>query len=191
MGLVKKVVSTLIGVSFLMGLVSPAYAHTDVSVTSPKDGSTVQAGSVVVSVLFNDKILDLADSSEIVVLDSENQSIQVDCTKVEGKELQATVFFATAGEYRVTWRTVAEDGHPLTGKFSFKVSGVPASEYVRPPCAGPEPTSEPEVTAEPNANQNSEQPDTTIFTLGALFLVVTLSIVFYELIRRRRARAKE
>lgn len=191
MGLVKKVVSTLIGVSLLMGLVSPAFAHTDVSVTSPKDGSTVQAGSVVVSVLFNDKILDLADSSEIVVIDSENRSIQVDCTKVEGKELQATVFFATAGEYRVTWRTVAEDGHPLSGKFSFKVSGVPASEYVRPPCAGPEPTPEPEVTAEPNATQNSEQPDTTIFTLGALFLVVTLSIVFYELIRRRRARAKE
>jgi methionine-rich copper-binding protein CopC len=191
MSLVKKVVSTLIGVSFLMGLVSPALAHTDVSATSPKDGSTIEAGSVVVSIAFNDKILDLADSSEIVVLDSENGSIKAECTKVVGKELQATVYFAKAGEYRVTWRTVAEDGHPLSGKFSFKVSGVPTTEYVRPPCAGPEPTEEPEVPAEPNGTQDDEQPDTTVFTLGALFLVVTVSIVFYELIRRRRARAKE
>lgn len=191
MSLVRKVASAILGASLLFGSVSPAWSHTDVSSTTPKDGSTVEAGSNIVSVSFNDDILNLADSSEIVVVDSENRSLKVECLKVEGKEIQAVVYFETAGEYRVTWRTVAEDGHPLTGKFSFQVSGSPATEYVRPACAGVEPTSEPEIPAEPNPPVVSGSNDTTLFTLSVLFLTVALSIVFYELFRRRKARAKD
>lgn len=191
MSLVRKVASAILGASLLFGSVSPAWSHTDVSSTTPKDGSTVEAGSNTVSVSFNDDILNLADSSEIVVVDSENRSLKVECLKVEGKEIQAVVYFETAGEYRVTWRTVAEDGHPLTGKFSFQVSGTPATEYVRPACAGEEPTSEPEIPAEPNPPVAGGSNDTTLFTLGVLFLTVALSIVFYELFRRRKARAKD
>jgi methionine-rich copper-binding protein CopC len=161
-----------------------------VNSTSPKDGSSVEAGSNVVAISFNDEILNLADSSEIVVVDSENRSLKVECLKVEGKELTSVVYFETAGEYRVTWRTVAEDGHPLTGKFSFKVIGGPAEEYVRPECAGPEPTDEPEVPSESTPPLDTSAPDTTIFTLGALFLTVSVSVVFYELLRRRKNRSK-
>ena len=191
MGLVSKVASAILGASLIFGSVSTAWSHTDVSLTSPKDGSAVEAGSNIVSVSFNNEILNLADSSEIVVVDSENRTLKVECLKVDGKEIQAVVYFETAGEYRVTWRTVAEDGHPLTGKFSFEVTGVPALEYVRPACAGPEPTPEPEIPVEPIQPVASSSTDTTLFTLGALFLTVTVSIVVYELVRRRKAKPKE
>jgi methionine-rich copper-binding protein CopC len=183
MSLVRKVASAILGASLVVGSISPAWSHTDVSSTSPKDGSAVAAGSNNVSVSFNDKILNLADSSEIVVVDSENRPLKVECLEVEGKQLQAVVYLETAGDYRVTWRTVAEDGHPLTG--------TPALEYVRPACAGPEPTEEPEVPVEPTPPVDSSSPDTTLFTLGALFLAVTVSIVFFELLRRRKRRSKE
>jgi methionine-rich copper-binding protein CopC len=190
MSLVRKVASAILGASLLFGSVSPAWSHTDVNSTSPKDGSAVEAGSNIVAVSFNDDILNLADSSEIVVVDSENNSLKVECLKVEGKEIQAVVYFETAGEYRVTWRTVAKDGHPLTGKFSFQVTGSPTSEYVRPACAGEEPTSEPEIPSEPNQPTEANTTDTTLFTLGALFVTVAMSIVFYELFRRRKTRPK-
>jgi methionine-rich copper-binding protein CopC len=190
MSLVRKVASAILGASLIVGSIAPAWSHTDVASTTPKDGSAVEAGSNDVSVSFNDKILNLADSSEIVVVDSENRPLKVECLKVEGKQLQAVVYLETAGDYRVTWRTVAEDGHPLTGKFSFSVTGTPALEYVRPACAGPEPTQEPEVPVEPTQPVDSSSRDTTPFTLGALFLAVTVSIVFFELIRRRKKRSK-
>ena len=40
----------------------------------------------------------------------------------------------TAGEYRVLWKTVSADGHPVSGEFSFTYAGtlavpnVPAAE---------------------------------------------------------------
>jgi methionine-rich copper-binding protein CopC len=191
MSLVRKFAAAVLGASVLAVSITPAWSHTDVNSTSPKAGSSVEAGSNVVSIGFNDDILNLADSSEIVVVDSENRSLKVECLKVEGKELTSVVYFETAGEYRVTWRTVAEDGHPLTGKFSFKVTGVPTVDYVRPECAGPQPTEEPEIPSETTEPIQPSTPDTTMFTLGALFLTVAVSVVFYELLRRRKARSKE
>jgi methionine-rich copper-binding protein CopC len=187
MSLVRKVASVILGASLIVGSISPAWSHTNVSSTSPKDGSAVEAGSTNVSVSFHDKILNLADSSEIVVVDSENRSLKVECLQLEGKELKAVVYFETAGDYRVTWRTVGEDGHPLTGKFSVVVTGTPALEYVMPACAEGE---APEATVESNPPVDSSSPDTPFFTLGALFLTATVSIVLFEVIRRRKRRSK-
>ncbi|MEN9608520.1 MAG: hypothetical protein RLZZ06_451, partial [Actinomycetota bacterium] len=104
--------------------VSPASAHTEIDHTTPAAGATVDAGVLNVSVVFTDKILNLADSTEIVINDAEGQAVEVSCVEVKDTSISADAFFPSAGDYEVTWRTVAEDGHPIDGTFSFTVTGT-------------------------------------------------------------------
>lgn len=113
---------TLLLASF--GSVSPASAHTEIAHTTPSAGSTVAAGVQTISIKFSDKILDLANSSEIVVTDSNGDVVELSCVEVKKTTLSAEVFLPAEGEYKVVWRTVAEDGHPISGKFSFSATGT-------------------------------------------------------------------
>ena len=121
---VKKILVafTVLLVSF--SSITSASAHTEIDHTSPSAGATVEAGVQSISVEFSDKILDLANSSEIVVTDSNGDAVELSCVEVNKTSLQVEVFLANEGDYRVVWRTVAEDGHPISGKFSFKATGT-------------------------------------------------------------------
>lgn len=104
--------------------VSVASAHTEIDHTSPSAGATVDAGVQTISVVFSDKILELADSSEIVVTDSHGDAVELSCVEVKNSSLTAQVFLPKEGQYQVVWRTVAEDGHPISGKFAFNATGT-------------------------------------------------------------------
>ncbi|MEN9992494.1 MAG: hypothetical protein RLY83_64 [Actinomycetota bacterium] len=121
---VKKILVTFALLLASFSSIAPASAHTEIDHTSPAAGTTVAAGVQTISVEFSDKILDLADSSEIVVTDANGDAVELSCVEVKKTSLNAEVYLATEGEYRVVWRTVAEDGHPITGKFSFNATGT-------------------------------------------------------------------
>lgn len=104
--------------------VNPASAHTEVDHTSPAQGATVAAGTQTVSVVFTDKILNLANSSEIVITDEKDEPVATSCVEVKNTSLNVEALLATPGDYKVVWRTVAEDGHPITGNFGFTVTGT-------------------------------------------------------------------
>jgi hypothetical protein len=67
--------------------------------------------------------LNLADSSEISITGPTNDEIEMACIEIRDKAFSADALLPSEGEYKVVWRTVAEDGHAITGKFSFMVTG--------------------------------------------------------------------
>lgn len=105
----------------------PASAHTNEERTNPVNGSTVEVGIQTVSVAFTDQILNLADSSEIVITSSNGEQVEITCIEVSKKSLSAEAYIPAPGKYKVTWRTVAKDGHPITGKFGFTATGKTSS----------------------------------------------------------------
>ncbi len=124
MNTVKKVLASLAMLFITLSSTSPALAHTDVDKTMPSTGSTVEAGVQKISISFTDKILNLADSSEISITGPSGDEIEISCIEVKDKALSADALLASEGQYKVVWRTVAEDGHAITGKFSFSVTGT-------------------------------------------------------------------
>ncbi len=124
MNAVKKLVAVFALLMLSLTPVAPASAHTEIDHTTPAAGASVEAGVQNVSVVFTDKILNLADSTEIVISDAAGQAVEVSCVEVKNSSISADAFFPTAGDYEVTWRTVAEDGHPIDGTFSFSVTGT-------------------------------------------------------------------
>jgi hypothetical protein len=87
----------------------------------------------------------------------------------------------------VTWRTVAEDGHPITGKFSFTTTGEYEGNDDYPTCAATD-TDNGVYANTPEVKKTTAQPaDPTLWlTLGG-FIVVLLTVGFsvYKLKTRK------
>lgn len=188
MNLTKKALLSLSVLALALSSSTQAFAHTEVDSTSPNAGATVDAGVQTVSVSFTDKILDLADSSEIVIDDPNGKPVEVSCILVDKQALSVDAMIPTEGTYKVTWRTVAEDGHPITGKFEFQATGSSSDEFTSCTEAASETTvDEPTVIAEPKASavDDIKEPsnDLVIYVIGG---VVVISAAIGFVIRRNR-----
>ena len=118
-----------------MVLLAPAAsAHDELVSTSPQDGSKVTAPGQVV-LRFTDDLLAIGNRVRIEgPRPAANLSAQAN-----GPTLTASLDpNLPAGAYRVTWRAVSTDGHPLSGAFAFTL--------MQPATASPEPTA-PRTTA--------------------------------------------
>jgi len=186
MSALKKVLTALTIILLMAATGQTANAHTESNSSSPSNGETVTGGEQLISITFADNIVELADSSEIVVVDADGNVVQTDCSGIEKKMIYANAFLPSKGEYQVTWRTVAEDGHPISGKFSFQVSTDAETEYSKPACATDTPEPTPKVIAAPPV-KNVVQPESNLslpIALGAIAIGTALAIMW--LVRKRR-----
>lgn len=101
------------------------------------------------------------------------------------------------GAWRVEWRIVSEDGHPIDGKFVFTIAGTPAdssAEAVRPaPIGMPHDTISAEsATAAPDSSASvlAKVPvvAAVLRGLGVGFLTAFLGLLWFLGTRRDRAR---
>lgn len=184
---VRKSFSLLATVSLLLALAGPASAHTKVDKTTPGEGDSVAAGNITLAVSFTDKVLDLADSSEIVLKGETDSVSGVGCLTVTERGIKAEAFVGTPGEYKVSWRTVAEDGHPIDGSFAFTVTGTSNGESLT--CKDgvtvtiPKET-EPEVVAPTPTEEASDAGAIYNYLVGGGLVAAAVAIVV--ILRRRK-----
>ena len=123
----KRILSSLatlsLSVAAIIGVSSPALAHSDELKTSPEQGSTVEAGRIPITLTFGEELLtgDESISHEVVVANETGELIPALCASAEGFDLSTAAAIDQPGKYTVTWRTVSADGHPVDGTFDFNV----------------------------------------------------------------------
>lgn len=123
----KRILSSLATLSLslaaIIGVSSPALAHSDELKTSPEQGSTVEAGRIPITLTFGEELLtgDESISHEVVVANEAGALIPALCASAEGFDLSTAAAIDQPGKYTVTWRTVSADGHPVDGTFDFNV----------------------------------------------------------------------
>ena len=184
---VRKSFSLMAALSLLLALASPASAHTKVDKTSPAEGESVTAGTISLEVTFTDKVLDLADSSELVMQGAADSVSGVGCLTVTERGIKAEAFVGTPGEYQVSWRTVAEDGHPIDGTFAFTVTGTSDGESLT--CKDGQTvkiakTEEPKVITPAPTEEASDAGVIYNYLIGGGLVAVTVAIVV--ILRRRK-----
>lgn len=121
----KAALAAVIAVSGALAPVA-AFAHADVVSTTPSADSTVDAGTIAdIDIEFGEDLLQSPDGSgnEIQVVSDVDGTVQtVGCVTVTGAHLTAKFAPVTDGPATVTWRAVADDGHPLTESFKINIS---------------------------------------------------------------------
>lgn len=109
-----------------------ASAHDQLIGNEPEDGATVEAPDSV-ELTFSGAIGDLG--TQVAVTGPDGRSVVEGDPQVDGAVVeQDLVDDLPAGDYAVVWRVTSEDGHPISGDFSFSVeedaggAAAPATE---------------------------------------------------------------
>ena len=101
-----------------------AQAHAALQQSTPAADAVV-SGPQEIDLVFNEKLLPRASRVEILMMHgSSTMPIENFNTEIinDGRTLRAKLSQPlTAGEYRVDYRAVGSDNHPMTGSFSFTV----------------------------------------------------------------------
>lgn len=102
--------------------VTGAAAHSDVIGTSPEDGAVIDVTPADLSITFSEPPLEVG--AAIVLADVSGNELPVGDIEIVGATVKvAAPKDLSAGDYIVSWRVTGEDGHVLTGEFSFTFTG--------------------------------------------------------------------
>ncbi len=161
----SALVFTFATLGLALGSTAPAFAHAALTGTSPESKASVTEISEV-SVSANEDLLDIGKNAKgfvLTVRDKDGRYYGDGCVTVDGVTASTPVALTEPGTYRVDYRIVSNDGHPIEGMFKFTFAGVsgdgPAPAFAERPKCG--------VTQEPvNAVEANPEPteETTIDT---------------------------
>ena len=176
--------------AIVVGAAAPALGHASVSDSTPKNRSVVSEITEV-SVTANERLLDIGENSKgfvFTVRDDEGYFFGDGCVTVDGDTASMAIALTAPGKYRVAYRIVSNDGHPIEGSYSFRFDGTantePAPAFAeRPRCGVPqEPVAATEpvpVESEPAVTTPTDEPTTPSddFDLTPWIGLVTIPLV--------------
>jgi methionine-rich copper-binding protein CopC len=123
-----------LSLAFLISTAVSAQAHTALVSSNPADKSTVQSMPTDISLTFNEDLMTLGGKqvSKFSVHDSKHHELKLSPFRVSGGTITATIkeTGATAGTYKIYYRVISADGHPVSGIISFNNKTVSASNEI-------------------------------------------------------------
>ncbi|MFW0772798.1 copper resistance CopC family protein [Paenarthrobacter nitroguajacolicus] len=171
---------------------TPALAHDALESTVPAKDTTVTAAPGSVSLTLSEPPLDTEqlNLSVITVTDETGKTLSDGKVTVEGPTISTAITAGVNGVYKVLWRTVSSDGHPIEGNYSFTVQD-PAQAVVATPSTTPTTAAETSTrTPAPAAQTAPEQikPDDSNapVTVGIAAAILAVVAAVFFIARRRR-----
>ncbi|MCO5989413.1 copper resistance protein CopC [Actinoallomurus spadix] len=168
----------------------PASAHTTLVAAKPAKGAKV-ASPAQIKLTFAEAVR----FPGIVLLDAKGGHHEAGKAHASGATVTAQVAgVLPPGVYRVGWRVVSGDGHPVTGDYRFTVVGSAASA---PAAAASAPASDGSTddspapaavtpSSTPAAQHTSSGSSTGWWWIGLGALMVVAAVIGAELFRKRR-----
>lgn len=117
----KRIIALATG---LILLASPtASAHTALVSSTPKSNAMLTSSPKYISLTFNEELISIAgkEVSKIRLFNAKGKEIKLPKAQVIHKDIVVVVSKLPNSKYKVTYRVVSADGHPITGSFNFWV----------------------------------------------------------------------
>jgi copper resistance protein C len=150
----------------LVAPAAPVWAHSALLSTSPAEGAVLTAPIGEVALTFNEVVKQRF--STIVVNGPNDGAYSNGSLQVIDTVAHQPVWPLHSGAYRVAWRIISADGHPVSGEFSFQVALPP----------GLEPTADPPPVAQDRASAGSTSGGWWWLAVGVVAVGVVLGLVF-------------
>ena len=118
-GVTQRLAAIVATTAFALSLAGPAAAHSRPETTAPADGEVVAAAPEVIAISFDKPmritIIELTGANgEAFALERTDEMAPVTRFEAAPPDLPA-------GRYTVDWRGLSEDGHAMSGRFTFEV----------------------------------------------------------------------
>lgn len=130
-------------IALLLAVTAPgvALAHSDLEASTPFDGEVLSAAPTEVTLTFNEDLL--PDFVNVVAQDAGGAVTELALVSVDGPTaVVAWPADLPGGQWRVDYRVVSQDGHPVEGAISFSYPAASPSPSSASPTPTPTPTSE-------------------------------------------------
>lgn len=100
-----------------------ASAHTALVSSNPKSGAMLHSSPKYISLTFNEELVSITgkEVNKIRLFNAKGKEIKLPKAQVIHKDIVVVVSKLPASKYKVTYRVVSADGHPISGSFSFHV----------------------------------------------------------------------
>ena len=111
-------------VTGLLLIASPtAQAHTVLVSSSPKSNAMLKASPKYISITFNEELIEIAGKpvSKISLFNAKGKEIKLPKAQIVHKDIVVAVSKLPPSKYKVVYRVVSADGHPVSGSFYFWV----------------------------------------------------------------------
>lgn len=150
--------TVLLAAAVAVTLASPAAGHDVLVGTDPADGAVLDAAPTQVVLTFAAEQAGVG--AEVAVTGPDGTSWSDGAAVVTGTTVtQALAAGMPDGAYTVAWRSVAQDGHPVTGTFAFTLD-APDAEPTDEPTG--EPTEDSADAGTDEAAPSSAEPTTAL-----------------------------
>ncbi|AFR31248.1 copper resistance CopC family protein [Arthrobacter sp. Rue61a] len=171
---------------------APAMAHDALESTTPAKDTTVTTAPGRVSLTLSEPPMDTAQLklSVITVTDETGKTLSDGTVTVEGPTISTAITGGANGAYKVLWRTVSSDGHPIEGNYSFTVQdpaqAATATSSVAPtPSAGTD-SSTPAPAAATAPDQIKPNDDNAPMAVGIAAAILAIAAAVFFIARKRR-----
>lgn len=175
--------------ALVLGVPSAAQAHDGLVATSPAAGATVADVPDALELDFTGEPLPLG--TLVAVTGPGGAPVSSGEPEIRGTTVvQPIDDDATAGTYRVEWRSTSSDGHALSGSFDFTVAGGAGTGAGTSPAAADAPAevdAAGDGAAEDSATEDSatEEGIAPVWPAAGAVLLVGLAALVTTRLRRR------
>ncbi|MEN9606878.1 MAG: hypothetical protein RL605_706 [Actinomycetota bacterium] len=101
---------------------SAASAHDELVLANPSISKVLKVAPKAVTLTFDDSVTDVAGANQIVVIDPKGHHLETGGTKVSVNAMSTKLIASKLlGKFKVLYRVLSADGHPVTGFYYFYV----------------------------------------------------------------------
>ena len=118
----NKLITVLLTTGLIVLNFQPAQAHAQLDVSVPKRNEVISTFPPLVWLEFDGDLITFGGKAinVLMVTNSRNQRVDIGGTIVGGARISTMLKSGLApGKYKVAYRIVSEDGHPVEGSYSF------------------------------------------------------------------------
>lgn len=123
----RKVAPVLLSAVLIILMLPSAQAHSKLVSSTPAQSSILNTFPRTISLTFNEKLLVLKGQSPnvISVLTPSEKELAQAKTQIVGNTISITMKkLSTSGRFKVIYRVVSADGHPISGEYFFTVKST-------------------------------------------------------------------
>lgn len=110
----------LVAALSVFAFAAPASAHDQLVSSNPEDGSKLDKQPEWIELMFSGDVQEVGSEVKVV---TDDKDVSAGELAVDGKKLTVALpDNLKPGDYKVTWRVVSADGHPISGDFDFTLN---------------------------------------------------------------------
>lgn len=179
-------ITAVAAIAFLLAVpATAAHAHDVLVDQDPADGEVLETAPEKITLTFNNNLIDLGENATVMrLLDANGETVIDEAPTISGMQAVQQVEGLTDGAYRLVWRVVSSDGHPITGVSTFAVGTDGANALAALPpldeaAAADDSTGDTtsDIAEQPGAVPNLSPAMITLIAVAGVGLIVTLILL--------------